>query len=108
MDGDEPDVSLVEAVHHAFPQARLMVRAYDRRSVMDLSDAPVCSVVREVYESAIEMARRTMQVLDLDESEILHAEETYRSVDRKRLDAQSEAGDLRAAKEIMITRPRET
>jgi glutathione-regulated potassium-efflux system protein KefB len=106
MDGDQANAGLIEAVHEAFPEARLMVRAFDRRTVMELSDAPTCAVVREVFESAVDLARRTMDALDFDEAEILNAEETYRAVDRKRLDAQSEAGDIRAASDIMITEPR--
>jgi CPA2 family monovalent cation:H+ antiporter-2/glutathione-regulated potassium-efflux system protein KefB len=106
MDGDQANAGLIEAVHEAFPEARLMVRAFDRRTVMDLSDAPTCAVVREVFESAVDLARRTMDALDFDEAEILGAEQTYRAVDRKRLDAQSEAGDIRAASDIMITEPR--
>jgi CPA2 family monovalent cation:H+ antiporter-2/glutathione-regulated potassium-efflux system protein KefB len=106
MDRDQANSGLIEAVHAAFPQAQLLVRAFDRRSVMELADAPVCEVVREVYESAIDMARRAMVALDMDEVEISQAEETYRSLDRKRLDAQSESGDLRAARETIITEPR--
>ena len=105
MDGDQASPSLLQAVHDAFPKARLMVRAFDRRTVMALTDAPACAVVREVYESAIELARRAMEALDLDDAEIVEAEQTYRALDDKRLAAQSETGDIRAAREMMITNP---
>lgn len=105
IDRDQANAGLLEAVHKAFPQARLVVRGYDRRSVLELADAPVCAVVREVYESAIVLARRTMESLDLDRVEIENAEETFRGIDGTRLDAQSATGDIRAAREIMITAP---
>jgi CPA2 family monovalent cation:H+ antiporter-2/glutathione-regulated potassium-efflux system protein KefB len=40
MDGDQLSAEAVEAVHHAFPQASLYVRAYDRRAVIRLKKAP--------------------------------------------------------------------
>jgi len=104
MDGEQADTGFIAGVHEAFPDARLFVRAFDRRTVMALKDSPVCASVREVYESAIDMARRAMQALDLDEAEIVNAEETYRSLDSKRLAAQSESGDIRAARDMLITR----
>ena len=39
-------------------------------------------------------------------TEILQAEEVFRSVDKKRLHAQSDTGDLHAAKDMLITTPR--
>jgi CPA2 family monovalent cation:H+ antiporter-2/glutathione-regulated potassium-efflux system protein KefB len=40
MDGDQLSAEAVEAVHQAFPQASLYVRAYDRRAVIRLKKAP--------------------------------------------------------------------
>ncbi len=50
LDGDQLDAELVEAVHAAFPQASIFVRAYDRRSFLKLKGAPVAGTVREVLE----------------------------------------------------------
>jgi CPA2 family monovalent cation:H+ antiporter-2/glutathione-regulated potassium-efflux system protein KefB len=62
-------------------------------------------IVREVLESAMTMARHGLGTLGLSETEIERAEETYRRIDEERLRAQSEAGDIRAGREQIITSP---
>ena len=102
IDGAAPDRSQLEAVAQAFPQAQLFVRAYDRRHMMRLAGAPVAGTVREVFESAICMARQAMAALEIDQDEIRQAEEHYRDIDARRLAAQSVSGDLHAADDLMI------
>ena len=105
IDGDQIEPDLLTGVHEAFPQATLFVRAFDRRSVIKLRDAPVEYVVREVMESAVMMARRALASLNVGEEEIDRTEAHYRENDRERLRAQSETGDLRAARDIILTQP---
>lgn len=101
LDGDQLDAANLSAVHEAFPQATIFARAYDRRSVMKMSGAPVEGVVREVMESAIMMARRAMTSVGVDEPEIAKTETEYRKRDLARLHAQKETGDLYAGREIL-------
>jgi CPA2 family monovalent cation:H+ antiporter-2/glutathione-regulated potassium-efflux system protein KefB len=105
IDGDQVTPELVDAVHDAFPQASIYIRAFDRRSVMKLHGHPAHCVIREVLESAMAMARHSLDTLGLSETEINRAEETYRRIDEERLRAQSESGDLRAGREQIITGP---
>jgi CPA2 family monovalent cation:H+ antiporter-2/glutathione-regulated potassium-efflux system protein KefB len=105
IDGDQVEPELVDAVHEAFPQASIYIRAFDRRSVIKLHGRPVECIVREVLESAMTMARHGLGTLGLSETEIERAEETYRRIDEERLRAQSEAGDIRAGREQIITSP---
>jgi len=104
-DRDQLDAELVEAVHAAFPQASIFVRAYDRRSLLKLKGAPVAAAVREVLESAIKMARLAMESAGVDEEEIDRTERLYRQRDRERLKAQIEAGDLAVLRETITTEP---
>jgi len=104
-DGDQITPEMVEAVHEAFPNAAIFVRAYDRRSLIKLKGAPVRGVVREVLESAIKMARMAMSSIGIDDEEIARTEDMYRARDKERLKAQVEAGDIRAAVDRMITQP---
>jgi CPA2 family monovalent cation:H+ antiporter-2/glutathione-regulated potassium-efflux system protein KefB len=104
-DGDQLDIPLVEAVHAAFPKASIFVRAYDRRAVVKLKDAPLTGVVREVLESAVRMARMAMESTGVDGEEIDRTERRFRSRDCERLEAQIETGDLRASIDRMITSP---
>ena len=102
-DGDKVDTEFLEAVHHAFPRASIFVRAYDRRSVMKMKGAPVAGIVRELLESAIEMARLAMQAVGVDEAEIERTEAEYRRRDVQRLQIQNETGDVRAGREGIFT-----
>jgi CPA2 family monovalent cation:H+ antiporter-2/glutathione-regulated potassium-efflux system protein KefB len=94
---------LLEGIHHAFPNATIFVRAYDRRSVMKMKGAPIAGAVRELLESAIVMARRAMEAVGVDGQEIDKTEAEYRRRDYERLNLQKEAGDIYAAREIMFS-----
>jgi glutathione-regulated potassium-efflux system protein KefB len=103
IDGDQITADIVEGVHEAFPHAAIFVRAFDRRAMIALRDAPVNGVVREVLESAIEMARQALDCLGIDQSSIDTTEARYRERDDERLKAQFETGDIRTARETIIT-----
>lgn len=102
MDGDQLSPELIEGVHKAFPNASIFVRAFDRRAVIKLKGAPLEGVVREVLESAVKMGRMALKSIGVDETEIDRTEDTYRLRDKERLRAQVEAGDIRAARGIVI------
>jgi monovalent cation:proton antiporter-2 (CPA2) family protein len=102
MDGAAMDQAQAETVARAFPQAQIFVRAYDRRQLIRLGSAPIAGTVREVYESAICMARQAMTALEIDGEEIARAETEYRRIDAERLEAQTRTGDLHAADDILI------
>ena len=103
LDGEQPDADFLHAVREAFPNAAIMVRAYDRRMLVALRDAPVDFVVREVMESAVQMARAALERMGDSEQDIDRAETFYRANDRERLDMQKEHGDIRAGRDRTIT-----
>jgi CPA2 family monovalent cation:H+ antiporter-2/glutathione-regulated potassium-efflux system protein KefB len=105
IDGDQIGTELVEAVHEAFPQAALYVRGYDRRAMIRLGNTPVAAVVREVLESAMKMARLALEELEVSPEDIDRAEDMYRARDKERLKKQIETGDIRAARDRIITQP---
>lgn len=102
IDGDQIDAKLLQEVHEAFPNALVYIRAYDRRSVMKLEPGKKDVVVREVYESAITMAREALRGLGGSEQLIEKAIDDYRKADEERLALQREAGDLRAGIDRMF------
>jgi CPA2 family monovalent cation:H+ antiporter-2/glutathione-regulated potassium-efflux system protein KefB len=104
-DGDQLEPEFLEGVHEAFPQASIFVRAYDRRALLKLRDAPIAGAVREVLDSAVRMARMAMEKVGVGAEQIDRTESLYRARDRERLKAQLEAGDLRAKTERMFTKP---
>jgi len=103
IDGDQIEPEFLHGVHKAFPQAAIYVRGFDRRSVMKLSDAPAEYVVREVLESALRMARIALEKMGLSEEAIERAETLYRATDKERLSKQIAAGDIRAARDNILT-----
>ncbi|WP_037488177.1 cation:proton antiporter [Sphingomonas phyllosphaerae] len=101
MDGDQLSLDQLEAIHEAFPNAALYVRAYDRRALIKLKNGPARAVIREVMESAVKMARLAMTGLDIAPGDIDRAEQMYRASDKERLRIQIEATDPRAARAMI-------
>lgn len=114
---DDPSIDerLLEPVIEAFPQAAIIVRAFDRRHLMRLNDLELAGTVRELFESAILAGKLAMRVLGVSEEEISEVEEQYRANDQERFDVQLARGDMMAAKHLvyrpgreMVLRSRET
>ncbi len=103
IDGDQLDPDLIEGVHEAFPRAAIFARTYDRRGLVKLKGTALSGIVREVMESAVKMGRMALQAIDVDGEQIDRAEDMYRARDKERLKAQFEAGDMRAARDRIIT-----
>ena len=100
---DDPslDARVLEPIAEAFPQAALLVRAFDRRQLLALRDMDLAGVVREVFESAICMGVQAMEALGVPASEVEEVERQYRRNDEQRMELQIEHGTLMAAKELM-------
>jgi CPA2 family monovalent cation:H+ antiporter-2 len=100
---DDPslDSRALQPIAVAFPQAALMVRAFDRRQVLALQDMDLAGVVREVYESAICMGVQAMEALGVPAGEVEEVERQYRENDEQRMALQIEHGNLLAAKDLM-------
>ena len=99
---DDPSVNaaVIAPIRHAFPNARLFVRAFDRRQLMALDGADISGSVREVYESAIAMGIMLLSSLDISPEEINDSEAAVRHLDSARLAAQVEAGDIGAGSDL--------
>jgi CPA2 family monovalent cation:H+ antiporter-2 len=93
--------SAVQEIMNAFPQAAVLVRAFDRRQLIDLSELDIGGTVREVYESAVTLGRMALANLGLDPAAVDEIERQYRANDRERLDVQIASGALVAAKDLM-------
>lgn len=105
IDGDQLSEDFLHAVHAAFPKADIHARTFDRRSLLRIKNSPAKSIVREVRESAVTLARNALSGLDLSLEDIDRAESTFRSRDKERLSLQHETGDLRAAHDRILTQP---
>lgn len=104
-DGTDLNEDRLNAIHMAFPTAKIFARLFDRRHLLALGDQHIDCVFREVLESAIAMARKAMELVDLDASLIDRVEEEYRKRDCHRLAMQREQGALYAGTEMSFGSP---
>ena len=95
-EGGELSHDALQAVLEAFPQASVMVRAFDRRHLMDLRDLDLVLAERELFESAVVMGKAALRASGVDQREIDRVEREYRMRDCERLERQQRTGDLRA------------
>jgi CPA2 family monovalent cation:H+ antiporter-2/glutathione-regulated potassium-efflux system protein KefB len=102
IDGDRLDEASLGLITQAFPNVAILVRAYDRRHLIRMGSAPVAGAVRDVFESAISLARQAMEVLGVDMAEIDNTETDYRERDAARLQEQRDTGNLRAGMDRMF------
>jgi monovalent cation:proton antiporter-2 (CPA2) family protein len=89
----------VKAVLEVFPHASVMVRAYDRRDLIELSSLDLALAERELFESALVMGKAALRASGVGPAEIERVEREYRLRDCERLERQSESGDLHAGAE---------
>jgi monovalent cation:proton antiporter-2 (CPA2) family protein len=85
----------VEAVLDAFPQASVMVRAYDRLHLIELDGLDISFAERELFESAVAMGRAALRKSGVPDEEINRVERAYRMRDCERLERQAATGDIR-------------
>jgi monovalent cation:proton antiporter-2 (CPA2) family protein len=95
-EGGELTRSAVEAVLEAFPQASVMVRAYDRVHLMQLDGLDLAFAQRELFESAVVMGKAALKASGIEKSEVERVEQEYRMRDCERLERQSATGDIKA------------
>jgi voltage-gated potassium channel Kch len=94
IDGDGLTPKKLEPVLEAFPHARVLVRAFDRRHLIQLGELDVAGLYREVFESSVLMGRDALLGFQFSDEEVEHVEREFRRRDAARLEAQSESGDL--------------
>jgi voltage-gated potassium channel Kch len=95
-EGEELSRSAVQAVLEAFPQASVMVRAFDRRHLIELRGLDLVLAERELFESAVVMGKAALRASGVAPREVERVEHEYRMRDCERLERQRETGDIRA------------
>jgi monovalent cation:proton antiporter-2 (CPA2) family protein len=98
-EGGEMTRSAVGAVLDTFPQAAVMVRAFDRVHLIDLRGLDLALAERELFESAVVMGKAALKASGIEAHEIDRVEREYRLRDCERLERQAATGDLHAGEE---------
>ena len=94
--GGEMTREAMKAVLKAFPQARVMVRTYDRVHLIELDGLDIFFAERELFEGAVAMGRAALRASGISADEINRVEREYRMRDCERLERQTATGDLHA------------
>ena len=92
----------LEPILTTFPQAAILVRAFDRRQMIALAPLDLTASVREVYESAVLMGIEGLKALQVSDTRIAEIEGEYRRRDIERLEAQGVSGDLHSMQDRMF------
>lgn len=111
---DDPALTAehLAAICAAFPAARVVARAYDRRQLIAYAEAPILGAVRELFDSSIAVGHLGLQAIGVSAEEAVDIENAVRQLDAARLDAQISAGDITAGSDLRFRagggpRPRE-
>ena len=96
IDDREAADRIVELATESFPQARLLVRAYDRAHALKLVNAGVDVQVRETFESAVLFGAAALRALDVPEDEADAIAAQVRRLDTERFDLEVASNDTRA------------
>jgi voltage-gated potassium channel Kch len=106
-EGGEMTRDALAGVLEAFPQAAVMVRAFDRLHILQLRDLDIAFAERELFEGAVSMGKAALRASGIDQREIDRVEREYRMRDCDRLERQGETGDIRAGWETSFAADRQ-
>jgi monovalent cation:proton antiporter-2 (CPA2) family protein len=95
-EGGELSRDALQTVLEAFPQASVMVRAFDRRHLIELRGLDLVLAERELFESAVVMGKAALRASGIEPREVDRVEREYRMRDCERLERQQRTGDIRA------------
>jgi glutathione-regulated potassium-efflux system protein KefB len=93
---------IVELVAHQFPQAKLLVRSFDREHSLRLIHAGVDFQIRETFESALLFGQAALVELGADEDDAREIAEQIRERDAERFELEMAGGSLRAGAHMVF------
>ena len=96
IDDSSVDAAALKPIVEAFPNAKILMRVFDRRQMLAIDGSGVDGVIREVFESSVAMGLTALRHLDVDPAEMDDVEATLRHLDETRLRVQLDEGDLSA------------
>lgn len=84
-----------------FPAAKLLIRAYDREHALNLTKEGADFVIRETFESAMELGRQAVLATGVTSEEAQEAMDMVRRLDAQRMDLESVGGKF-AGRELLL------
>lgn len=104
IDDRKAALQIVELAQQAFPQARLLVRSYDRGHSVELIRAGVDYQIRETVESAYLMGAEGLRALGFSEANVAETVDDIRRRDNERLSEQVQ-GEFMSGRDRLLTKP---
>lgn len=104
IDDPKAAMRIVELAQHEFPQARLLVRSYDRGHAVELIRSGADYQIRETVESAYRMGAEGLRALGFAEVDVEEATEDIRQRDTERLSEQVQGGVM-SGRDRLFTQP---
>jgi voltage-gated potassium channel Kch len=102
IDGQWDPKGVIDPIRMEWPDLPIIARAYDRTHTIALRQAGVEQVIRETWESAIQMGREVLTTLGTPDTIIDAIEAEYRRRDLERLDLQICSGDMMTGADNII------
>lgn len=106
IDGERLGKKQLQPILNAFPNAAILVRAFDRRHMMVLAELDIVGAVRELFESAVLLGREALEAVGIGAANVEKIEAEYRRRDGSRLEAQMATGDIAVKRDTMFTHER--
>lgn len=107
VDDREVATRIAELAQSEFPQAKVLVRSFDRQHALKLARIGVDFQVRETFESAVKFGGAALRGLGVDEPEVERTMAEVRSLDAERFALELAAGNVRAGADLMHNNTRE-
>ena len=98
---------IAELARSAFPQAKVLVRSFDRQHALQLARIGVDYQVRETFESALKFGGAALRGLGVDDIEAEQTMIEVRRLDAERFALEIAAGNVRAGAVLMHNNTRE-
>jgi len=96
IDDRQAASKIVELAKHSFPQAKLLVRAYDREHALQLIKAGVAAQVRETFHSALVFGEAALREIGVDAEEAARIATEVKRLDAERFKLEQAGGSISA------------
>lgn len=103
VDDREAALRIATLARAAFPQARLLVRAWDREHALRLLAAGVDGLVRETFESALQFGEDALRLLGVDAAEAARVRALVRQRDAERFQMEIASGAFAPSSDLLYT-----
>ena len=103
VDDRDAATRIATLVRESFPQARVLVRAYDREHARQLVEAGVDFQVRETFAAAVEFGEAALRAVGVPENEAAAIAEEVRRLDAERFALELASGSLEGGKRMLRT-----